>query len=84
MGRALPAEPDGVASARAARWYARGGRTPFGALLRADTAALLRTRGLWVRPVLVLAVFLVVLLAGGAQPPLVQLGVVAADRKSVV
>ncbi|MCC9192121.1 DUF6297 family protein [Arthrobacter sp. zg-Y916] len=78
VGRALSAEPDGVASARAARWYARGGRTPFGALLRADTAAFLRTRGLWVRPVLVLAVFLVVLLAGGAQPPLVQLGMIAA------
>ncbi|MEB7447281.1 DUF6297 family protein [Arthrobacter koreensis] len=78
VGRALSAEPDGVASARAARWYARGGRTPFGALLRADTVAFLRTRGLWVRPVLVLAVFLVVLLAGGAQPPLVQLGMIAA------
>lgn len=77
VGRALSAEPDGVASARAARWYARGGRTPFGALLRADTAAFLRTRGLWVRPVLVLAVFLVVLLAGGVQPPLVQLGMIA-------
>ena len=77
VGRALSAEPDGVASARGARWYARGGRTPFGALLRADTAAFLRTRGLWVRPVLVLAVFLVVLLAGGAQPPLVQLGMIA-------
>ncbi|GAA1908303.1 hypothetical protein GCM10009688_10540 [Arthrobacter gandavensis] len=78
VGRALSTEPDGVASARAARWYARGGRTPFGALLRADTAAFLRTRGLWVRPVLVLAVFVVVLLAGGAQPPLVQLGMIAA------
>ncbi|MER1997366.1 MAG: DUF6297 family protein [Arthrobacter sp.] len=77
VGRALSAEPDGVASARAARWYARGGRTPFGALLRADTAAFLRTRSLWVRPVLVLAVYLVVLLAGGAQPPLVQLGMIA-------
>ncbi|MFF2675889.1 DUF6297 family protein [Arthrobacter koreensis] len=77
VGRALSAEPDGAASARAARWYARGGRTPFGALLSADTAAFLRTRGLWVRPVLVLAVFLVVLLAGGAQPPLVQLGMIA-------
>lgn len=77
VGRALSAEPDGVASARAARWYARGGRTPFGALLRADTAAFLRTRGLWVRPALVLAVFLVVMLAGGAQPPLVQLGMIA-------
>ena len=77
VGRALSAEPDGVASARAARWYTRGGRTPFGALLRADTAAFLRTRGLWVRPVLVLTVFVVVLLAGGAQPPLVQLGMIA-------
>lgn len=77
VGRALSAEPDGVASARAARWYARGGRTPFGALLRADTAAFLRTRGLWVRPVLVLAMLVVVLLAGGAQPPLVQLGLIA-------
>ncbi|MFZ3453793.1 DUF6297 family protein [Arthrobacter sp. 7Tela_A1] len=77
IGRALSAEPDGVASPRAARWYARGGRTPFGALLRADTAAFLRTRGLWVRPVLVLAVLVVVLLAGGAQPPLVQLGMIA-------
>ncbi len=77
VGRALSAVPDGVASGRAARWYARGGRTPFGALLRADTAAFLRTRGLWIRPVLVLAVFAVVLLAGGAQPPLVQLGIIA-------
>lgn len=77
VGRALSAEPDGVASDRAARWYARGGRTAFGALLRADTAAFLRTRGLWNRPVLVLAVFVVVLLAGGAQPPLLQLGMIA-------
>ncbi|MBF4994409.1 hypothetical protein ITX31_09825 [Arthrobacter gandavensis] len=77
VGRALSAEPDGVASGRSVRWYARGGRTPFGALLRADTAAFLRTRGLWIRPVLVLAVFVVVLLAGGAQPPLVQLGMIA-------
>ena len=67
-----------VPSARAARWYWRGGRTPFGALLRADTAAFLRTRGLWVRPVLVLTVFLTVLLAGGVQRPLVQPGVIAA------
>ncbi|GAA1348566.1 hypothetical protein GCM10009636_03880 [Arthrobacter koreensis] len=78
VGRALSAEPDGVASTHAARWYARGGRTPFGALLRADTAAFLRTRGLWVRPVLVLLLCVALLLAGGAQPPLVQLGMIAA------
>ncbi|UYB35961.1 DUF6297 family protein [Arthrobacter koreensis] len=84
VGRALSAEPDGVASDRAARWYARGGRTPFGALLRADTAAFLRTRGLWVRPVLVLAVLVVVLLAGGTQPPLVQLGMMAVAVFAVV
>ncbi|WP_091601158.1 DUF6297 family protein [Arthrobacter koreensis] len=77
MGRALSAEPDGVASPRAARWYARGGRTPFGALLRADTAAFLRTRGLWVRPVVVLVLCVFLLLTGGAQPPLVQLGMIA-------
>lgn len=77
VGRALSAEPDGVASPRAARWYARGGRTPFGALLRADTAAFLRTRGLWVRPVVVLVLCLFLLLAGSAQPPLVQLGMIA-------
>ena len=77
MGRALSAEPDGVASPRAARWYARGGRTPFGALLRADTAAFLRTRGLWARPVVVLVLCVFLLLAGGAQPPLVQLGMIA-------
>lgn len=34
VGRALSAEPDGAASPRAARWYRRGGRPPFGALLR--------------------------------------------------
>ncbi|UPO76400.1 hypothetical protein [Arthrobacter sp. Helios] len=78
MGRALSAEPDGIASARTAGWYARGGRTPFGALLRADTAAFLRTRGLWVHPALVLALCVALLLTGGAQPPLVQLGMIAA------
>lgn len=77
VGRALSAEPDGGASARAARWYARGRRTPFAALLRADTAAFLRTRGLWVRPVLLLVLCVALLLAGGAQPPLVQLGLIA-------
>ena len=77
MGRAHSAEPYGGASSRAARWYVRGGRTPFGALLRADSAAFLRARSLWVRPVLVLAVFVVMLLASGAQPPLVQLGMIA-------
>ena len=77
MGRALSAEPDGVATPRAARWYARGGRAPFGALLRADTAAFLRTRGLWVRPVLLLLLCVALLLTGGAQPPLVQLGLIA-------
>ncbi|WP_433122530.1 DUF6297 family protein [Arthrobacter koreensis] len=77
VGRALSAEPDGAASPRAARWYARGGRTPFGALLRADTAAFLRTRGLWFRPVVVFVLCVFLLLAGGAQPPLVQLGMIA-------
>ncbi|MBD7994655.1 hypothetical protein H9639_05025 [Arthrobacter sp. Sa2CUA1] len=77
VGRALSAEPDGVASARAARLYARGGRTPFGALLRADTVAFLRTRGLWVRPMLVLVLCVALLLTGGAQPPLMQLGMIA-------
>ncbi|MBD7994657.1 hypothetical protein H9639_05035 [Arthrobacter sp. Sa2CUA1] len=78
MGRALSADPDGVASARAVRWYARGGRTPFGALLSADTAAFLRTLGLWIRPVLVPVLCVALLLTGGEQPPLVQLGMIAA------
>ncbi|WP_146068477.1 MULTISPECIES: hypothetical protein [unclassified Arthrobacter] len=50
VGWALSVWPDGAASSRAACWYARGGRTPFGALLRADTVAFLRTRGLWLAP----------------------------------
>ena len=77
LGRALSAEPDGGASARAAGWYARGGRTALGVLLQADVVAFLRTRGLWLRPVLLLALYVVLLLSGGAQPPLVQLGLIA-------
>ncbi|UPO76395.1 DUF6297 family protein [Arthrobacter sp. Helios] len=75
-GRSLSTD-HGVASARAARWYARGGRTPFGALLRADAIAFVRTPGLWVRPVVLLVLCLVLLLTGGAQPILVQLALIA-------
>lgn len=77
VGRALSADSGGVASSRAGRWFARGGRTPFGALLRADTVAFLRTRGLWVRPLVLLVLCLSLLLTGGAQPRLVQLALVA-------
>ena len=84
VGRALAVEPDGGASDRAARWYARGGRTPFGALLKADAVAFLRARGLWLRPVLLLLLCAVLLLTGGAQPPLLQLALIAGTACTAV
>ena len=77
VGRALAADPGAVVSTRAGRWYAKGGRTPFGALLRADTAAFLRTPGLWARPALLLLLCLAVLLTGGNQPVSMQLALIA-------
>lgn len=77
VGRALSRDYGAVVSTRAGRWYARGARTPFGALLRADAAAFLRTRGLWTRPVALLLLCVALLLAGGTQPPLVQLALIA-------
>ncbi|MBO0895308.1 DUF6297 family protein [Arthrobacter sunyaminii] len=84
VARALSADYGVVVSARAGRWYAKGGRTPFGALLRADTAAFLRTPGLWVRPVLLLSLCMTLLLTGGRQPVPVQLALIAATVFAVV
>ena len=78
VGRALSGNSGAVVSTRAGRWYARGGRTPFGALLRADTAAFLRTRGWLGRPVLLLLLCVVLLLTGGTQPVPLQLALIAA------
>jgi hypothetical protein len=77
MGRALSDGPGGTATTRARRWYARGGRTPFGALLRADVTAFLRTGGWLVRPVLLLVLCVVLLLTGGSQPVPLQLALTA-------
>ncbi|MDK1326463.1 DUF6297 family protein [Arthrobacter sp. zg-Y1143] len=76
LGRAFAAAPGARTSRRARRWYAKGARTPFGALLRADATAFLRTRGLWGRPVLLLLLCVAVLLAAGQQPALMQLAVI--------
>ena len=78
VGRALSGDSGAVVSTRAGRWYARGGRTPFGALLRADTVAFLRTRGWLGRPVLLLLLCVVLLLTGGNQPVALQLALIAA------
>lgn len=79
VGRALSSDAGAPASSRAAaRWYAKGGRTPFGALLRADTAAFLRTPGWRARPALVLLLCMALLLTGGSQPALIQLVMIAA------
>ena len=75
LGRALASTPRGGPSFLAGRWYARGGRTPFTALLRADVTAFLRTPGLWGRPVLLLVLCLGVL-AAVPLPAAAQLGVV--------
>jgi hypothetical protein len=77
VGRALSDGPGGIATTRARRWYARGGRTPFGALLRADVTAFLRTGGWLVRPVLLLVLCVVLLLTGGSQPVPLQLALIA-------
>lgn len=84
VARALSAEPGAVVSSRAGRWYAKGARTPFGALLRADTAAFLRTPRWWVRPVLMLLLCVTLLLTGGRQPVPVQLALIAATVCAVV
>lgn len=77
VGRALSDGSGGVATTRARRWYARGGRTPFGALLRADVTAFLRTGGWLARPVLLLLLCVVLLLTGGSQPVPLQLALIA-------
>lgn len=79
LGRALTSAPGtGIKrSHRAHRWYAQSSRKPFGALLRADTTAFLRTPGLWGRPLLLLALCTALLLTGGSQPVLLQLALVA-------
>ncbi|MBP3036519.1 hypothetical protein J2M53_09680 [Arthrobacter sp. zg-ZUI100] len=76
VGRALSGDSGAVVSTRAARWYARGTRTPFGALLRADTAAFLRTRGWLGRPVMLLMLCALMLVTGGNQPVPLQLALV--------
>ncbi|MCC9144476.1 MULTISPECIES: DUF6297 family protein [unclassified Arthrobacter] len=76
LGRAFAGTPRRGKTSHARRWYARGARTPFGALLRADTTAFLRTPGIWGRPVLVLLLCATVLLSAGQQPALLQLGII--------
>lgn len=77
LGRAFAAAAPGArTSGRARSWYAKGARSPFGALLRADTTAFLRTPGLWGRPVLLLLLCVAVLLTAGSQPALMQLAVI--------
>ncbi|MDK1361946.1 DUF6297 family protein [Arthrobacter sp. zg-Y1219] len=78
VGRALSRNYGAIVSTRAGRWYARGGRTPFGALLRADTAAFLRARGWLGRPVLLGLLCVVLLLTGGTQPVPLQLALISA------
>ncbi|KAD4059905.1 hypothetical protein GD627_02130 [Arthrobacter yangruifuii] len=76
LGRAFAGTPRTGTTSRARRWYARGTRTPFSALLRADATAFLRTPGLWGRPVLLLLLCVAVLVAAGSQPALMQLAVI--------
>nr|WP_269440152.1 DUF6297 family protein [Arthrobacter sp. zg-Y769] len=84
LGRAFAGTPSGGTSTRARRWYARGARTPFGALLRADTAAFLRTPGIWGRPVLLLLLCVTVLLSAGQQPAPLQLVIILLTVCAVV
>ena len=76
LGRAFATAPGARTSRRARSWYAKGARSPFGALLRADATAFLRTPGLWGRPVLLLLLCVAVLLAAGSQPALMQLAII--------
>lgn len=76
LGRALASTARGVTTSRARRWYARGARTPFGALLQADATAFLRMPGLWGRPVLLLLLCVAVLRTGGLQPAGLQLVII--------
>ncbi len=76
LGRAFAAAPGVRTSRRARSWYARGARSPLGALLRADATAFLRTPGLWGRPVLLPLLCVAVLLTAGSQPALMQLAVI--------
>ncbi|MCC9173833.1 DUF6297 family protein [Arthrobacter sp. zg-Y179] len=84
LGRAFAGTPRGRTTSRARRWYARGARTPFGALLRADATAFLRTPGTWGRPVLLLLLCVTVLLSAGQQPAPLQLVIILLTICAVV
>lgn len=84
LGRAFAGTPRGRTVSRARRWYARGARTPLGALLRADATAFLRTPGTWGRPVLLLLLCVTVLLSAGQQPAPLQLVIVLLTICAVV
>ncbi|MCQ1999947.1 DUF6297 family protein [Arthrobacter zhaoxinii] len=83
LGRAFAGTP-GRTSSRARRWYAKGARTPFSALLRADATAFLRTPGIWGRPVLLLLLCVAVLLTAGQQPAPLQLVIILLTVCAVV